>query len=197
MKLEELKATIEAEALRRQAARDGFTMEGVESFLGKGIVAPPELRESPAEPPPMPAPFAYYATLHGRELVTTAYTLILGRAPDAEGMDHFMAVLARGEDKAMVVGSLAYSPEGRQRGARVPGLLPRFAVAAARRVPIAGTLLSWLVAFLTLHSQQRHARAFEHFVRMRMDALSRYVGQSGSQVALRLEALRHVLEARD
>jgi hypothetical protein len=197
MNLAELKATIEAEALRRQAARDGFTLEGVESFLGKGIVAPPELQDVPPEPPPMPVPFAWFAALNGQDLVTAAYTVILGRSPDAAGMSHFMATLARGEDKAMVIGSLVFSPEGRQRGARVPGLLPRFAVAAATRVPVLGTMLAWGVAFLTLHSQRRHQRAFEHFVRLRLDALARYVGQSGSQVALRLEGLRRVLESRD
>ena len=198
MKLEELKATIEAEALRRQSARDGFTLEAVESFLGQGIVVPPELRhEAPPPPPAPPVPFAYFAMLHGRELITAAYTVLLGRSPDPGGMAHYMTLLARGEDKAIVVGSVAYSREGRDRNVSVPGLFPRFAVAASRRIPVAGTIIAWVVAFLTLHSQQRHVRALEHYMRLRLDAIGDYVGRSNSQVAMRLEGLRTVLEARD
>jgi hypothetical protein len=194
MTLEQLKASIEAEALRRQAARDGFTLEAVESFLGKGIVAPPELRSDAPPPPAMPAPYGYYASLSGRELITTAYTLLLGRSPDPNGMAHYMALLARGEDKAIVVGSLAYSAEGRRRGARVPGLFPRFAVMMAQRIPLLGGLLAWALALLTLPSQLRQARAFEHYARIRMDTIGAFVAQSGSQIALRLESLRDVLE---
>lgn len=197
MTLAELKATIEAEALRRTAARDGFTLEAVESFLGQGVVAPPELRTPVPAPPPAPVPFAYFASLHGRDLVTACYTILLGRGADADGMNHFVDLLARGEDKALVVGSIAYSAEGRQRHARVPGLFPRFAVAASRRVPVLGWLIAWVVALLTLPSQQRHARALEHHLRTRMDALGQYVAQSGAQIAMRIEALRNVMEARD
>jgi len=197
MTLEELKATIEAEALRRQAARDGFTLEAVESFLGKGLAAPPELRSAPPVPPPPPVPFAWFAALDGPDLVNASYQSILGRPPDPDGMQHYMAVLAQGNDKAFVVGSMAYSPEGRARHANVPGLLPRFVVAAAERVPVAGFFVRWGMALLTLGSQRRHARAFEHYVRLRLDAIGRYVAQSNSQVATRLEALRTVLETRD
>ena len=197
MKLDELKATIEAEALRRQAARDGFTLEAVESFLGQGIVAPPELKSEAATPPAPPVPYAWFASLHGRELITSCYTVLLGRGPDPGGMAHYMNLLGRGEDKAIVVGSVAYSAEGRARGSKVPGLFPRFAIAAASRIPLVGRVVGWVFAFLTLGSQQRHARALEHYVRLRLDAIGEYVGRSNTQVGLRLEGLRTVLEAKD
>ena len=196
MNLDELKAMIEAEALARQAARDGFTLEAVESFLGQGVVAPPELK-SEAPPPPERLSMGYFAQLHGEQLIRSAYTLVLGRGADAGGMNHFMTQLANGADKALVVGSLRYSPEGRARGVPVAGLLPRFVVAAASRVPVVGAVVEWLLAVVTLHSRARHARALEHHLHARLDAMGRYVGQSGAQVAMRLEALRSVLESRD
>jgi hypothetical protein len=196
MTLDELKALIEAEALARTAARDGFTLEAVESFLGQGVVAPPELATHAPEPPER-LTMGYFSQLHGEHLIRTAYTLLLGRGADAGGMNHFMTQLANGADKALVVGSLRYSPEGRARGVPVAGLFVRFAVAAASRLPVLGTILEWLVAAATLHSRARHARALEHHFQARLDAMGRYVGQSGAQVATRVEALRSVLASRD
>jgi hypothetical protein len=196
MTLDELKAMIEAEALRRQAARDGFTLEAVESFLGKGVVAPPEL-VAPVPPAPEPPTLAYFNALHGENLVNACYTVLLGRAPDAAGMQHFMQQLASGADKALVVGSIAYSAEARARGVRVPGLAPRFAVAMASRVPLLGRLAEWGLALLTMGARARHARALEHHFNQRLDALARYTAQSSAQVALRIESLRSVMTAKD
>lgn len=196
MNLDQLKAMIEAEALTRQAARDGFTLDAVESFLGSGIVAPPELATSVPPSPANPG-LAWFASLHGKDLITACYTTLLGRSPDATGMDHFMNLLSQGADKALIVGSVAYSAEGRARGVRVAGLLPRFLVAAAGRVPVAGAVLEWLVALATLRSRARHTRALEHYMHLRLDAIGRYVGQSNSQIAMRIESLRSVMEARD
>ena len=192
--LEMLVAALQAYVAR--AARDGFTLEAVESFLGSGIVAPPELATS-VPPAPANPNLAWFASLHGKDLITACYTTLLGRAPDAAGMDHFMGLLAQGADKALIVGSVAYSPEGRARRVRVAGLLPRFAVAAAGRVPVAGALLEWLLAVVTMRSRARHTRALEHYMHLRLDAIGRYVGQSNSQIAMRIESLRSVMEARD
>ena len=112
-------------------------------------------------------------------------------------MNHQMLQLAQGADKALVVGSIRYSPEGRARAVPVAGLFPRFAAAAAGRLPLVGSIVQWLVAALTLGSRARHARAFEHHVNLRLDAIGRYAAQAGVQVSRRLEALRSVLESRD
>lgn len=195
MNLEQLKATIEAEALRRQAARDGFTLDAVKEFLGAGL-APPRPRAAPP-PPPTPITFAWLAGLGGRDLVGACYVHLLGREADPAGLAHHVAMLARGEDKALVVGAIRYSAEGRARDVPVPGLLPRFAAAAAQRVPAVGILVGWLVALLTVNSRIRHARALEEHLRARLEEVDEHIDRSNAVVAMRIEALRTVLEPRD
>lgn len=195
MNLEELKASIEAEALRRQAARDGFTLDGVKDYLAGGLAAPRLV--APPPPPPEPLTFAYFAMLRGGELVQAAYRLLLGRPADPAGLAHHMAMLARGDDKALVVGSVRYSPEGRARAIPVAGLFPRFAFAAAERLPVAGTLVGMLVALLTVNSRMRHARALEEHVRAQLDAVDGHIDRSHAVVVMRIDALRRVLEHRD
>lgn len=197
MNLEELKSRIEAEALRRQAARDGFTLEAVEGFLGKGIVIPLELGLAPPPPPPNPLTYAYFANLHGAELVNMCYRVLLDRVPDEAGLRHYLDQLSHGADKALIVGSVAYSPEGRQRGVRVSGLFIRFAVATASRVPVLGLLVEWAWTIATAHWRAREQRAFQNEIHTRLDALARYSAASGSQIAMRIESLRTVMEYRD
>jgi O-antigen chain-terminating methyltransferase len=196
MTLAELKAKIEAEALRRQAAREGFTLDALSSFLGDAAPLPAELRGDSA-PPPDPLTFGWFAGLHGREFMDAAYRMLLGRDPDAQGLRHYLELLARGEDKAFILGALAYSGEGRTRGVRVVGLAPRFAVALVRRVPLAGALLGWLVALATAGVREREARAFEERTSQRVDALAKFVVKSNVQVAGRVEALHSVMQSRD
>ena len=196
MTLDELKALIEAEALRRQATKEGFTLDAVKAYLGQPAAMPAEIaNEAPA--PPEPLTYAYFKALNGERLVAACYSLLLGRSGDAAGTKHFVEQLARGADKALIVGSVAYSPEGRQRKVRVGGLLPPFLVAAGKRVPVAGSLLGWVVALATLNRRQRDAQAFEHRVNARLDALAEYVARSGTNVAMRIDALRTVMESRD
>jgi len=195
MNLEQLKATIEAEALRRQAARDGFTLDAVKGYLGGGLT-PPRVRSAPP-PPPAPMTFAYLASLSGRDLVEACYVHLLGREADPAGLGHHLMLLSRGEDKALVVGAIRYSAEGRRRNAPVLGLFPRFAAAAAQRVPVVGIFVGWLVALLTVNSRIRHARALEEHLRTQLDAVGEHIDRSSAVVAMRIEALRTVLESRD
>ena len=194
MNLEQLKATIEAEALRRQSARDGFTLDAVKAYLGQAVAAP--VRPTPA-PPPQPLTYAWFAGLHGRELVEACYTHLLGREADVPGLNHHLAALLNGADKALIVGGVRYSAEGRARGVPVAGLLPRFAAVVAQRVPVVGIFVGWLVALATLNGRMRHARAIEEHLRAQLDTMSAHVDRANVQVAMRIEALRTVLQARD
>ena len=195
MNLEQLKASIEAEALRRQGARDGFTLDAVKDYLAGGL-APPRLVAAPP-PPPDPLTFAYFAGLHGGELVQAAYRLLLGREADPGGFQHHAAMLARGDDKALVVGSVRYSIEGRARNTPVAGLFPRFAAAAVQRIPVVGTLAGMMVALLTANARMRHARALEEHVRAQLDAIGGHIDRSHAVVVMRIDALQRVLEHRD
>jgi hypothetical protein len=196
MTLTELKTRIEAEALRRQAARDGFTLDAVKSFLGEALVVPPELRgEFP--PPPDPPTFRWFAALHGREFVEAGYKVLLGRGPDPQGMEHYLGLLARGDDKAFILGAIAYSGEGRKRDVHVVGLRFRFVLALMRRLPLVGPIFGWLVALATAGARAREARAFEEHASRRLDAIAHFIVQSNSQIAARIEALRSVMESRD
>lgn len=194
--LEQLKATIEAEALRRQAARDGFTLDALKQYLGAGALETPVLRLPPPEPP-NPLTFGYFAALHGRDLVEASYRLLLHRDVDGPGMAHHVGMLARGEDKALVVGAIRYSPEGRTRDVAVLGLFPRFAAAAAQRIPVVGTFLGMGVALLSVNSRMRHARALEEYMRAQLDQVGEHIDRSNAVVVMRMDALRRVLEARD
>jgi len=196
MNLNELKAMVEAEALRRQSSRDGFSLDAVKAYLGQGFAPPAGVL--PAIPPaPQPLSYQYFANLHGAQFVTAVYSCLLGRGPDPGGMEHNLQSLARGEDKAFLLGRVAFSEEGRKRAVPVAGLKLKYMIAAAKKIPLAGSVLAWLLALATIHRQQRYARAFEQHVFSRLDAMGSYTAQSSEQVAMRIDALRAVLEARD
>jgi hypothetical protein len=196
MTLEELKARIEAEALRRQAARDGFTLDAVKSYLGQDVALPAELS---TEPPPAPHPldFAYFDALAGHALVNACYITLLGRGSDPSGLQHYTTLLERGAPKARVVGAIAYCAEARRRGARVRGLAPRFALAMVEGMRVVGPVVGWVAALFTLHAQRRRLRVLENRLEARLQAVSEYVSRSNAQVGIRIEALRSVMEARD
>lgn len=196
MTLAELKAMIEAEALRRQAARDGFTLDAVKTFLGTAGAPPPGVRPE-VPPPPAQLHYGYLANLQWNDLVDACYTLLLRRSADPEGRQHFLGMLARGDDKAFVIGRIAYSVEGRRQAVPVAGLRVRYLVAAAKKAPVAGPVIAWLLALAGLHREARNTRAFQQHVFWRLDALSDYSVRSGERVAMKVDALRSILESRD
>lgn len=101
------------------------------------------------------------ARLAGPAFVENAYRAILGREPDAPGFAHQMAALGAGTNKIEILGDLRYSGEGRARNVAIPGLRPRYLLAKLGRVPIAGAIVQWIVAALSLPHVMRHQRATE------------------------------------
>ena len=90
--------------------------------------------------------------------IGAAYRVVLGREPDPGGTAHFQQALLSGRLTRMeMLGRLRYSPEGRARGARVPGLGLAALLSTVYRFPVAGPLLgllAWLLR-LPLHLRDR------------------------------------------
>lgn len=196
MKLDQLKAMIEAEAFTRQAARDGFTLDAVKAWLGTDAALPPTLQRSVPQPP-TPLTWHYFACLDGGDLVTACYTLLLGRTADPAGFQNYLKQLQEGEEKMLIVGRIAYSPEGRQRGAPVSGLFLRVALASLRKLPIIGSLFALATGILFMNGQQRQVRAQHQQVLAKIRDLTDYSRQSGERVAMKVDALRSILATRD
>jgi hypothetical protein len=96
---------------------------------------------------------------HYRAFVEQAFHALLKRLPSEAESAVQIAALAAGATKAEVLGNLRWSPEGRRIGVRVAGLLPRYASAKARRVPVLGYLLDLFTNLAGLPQLARHQRA--------------------------------------
>ena len=78
----------------------------------------------------------------GEDFVRTLYDELLGRAPEPAELEQHAAALARASmSKIEIVGAIRYGAEGRAANRRVSGLLPRYLLRRAGRLPGAG----WLV----------------------------------------------------
>jgi O-antigen chain-terminating methyltransferase len=90
--------------------------------------------------------------------VDEAYRQVLGRPGDAAGSAYYQRALLHGRiTRIEVLGRLRFSPEGRARGNRVPGVGPAFLFAMLYRVPVAGPLAALAAHLLRLpaHWQDR------------------------------------------
>lgn len=102
--------------------------------------------------------------------VDQAFHALLKRMPTAVESGAQVAALAAGATKAEILGNLRWSAEGRRIGVRVAGLLPRYASAKLRRIPLLGYLFDLglsLAALPLLARQQRASDALlaERFAR--------------------------------
>lgn len=99
------------------------------------------LADALTAPPPSPrAGLLALLTLPPADFLPAAYQQLLGRAPDPAGQATYQDLLAQGHARSEILYALARSPEGRARGARLPGLgwralLCRWALAARRYRP--------------------------------------------------------------
>ena len=96
---------------------------------------------------------------HYRAFVEQAFHALLKRMPTATESGAQIALLAAGATKAEVLGNLRWSAEGRRIGARVAGLLPRYASAKLRRIPVLGYLADVALTLAALPQLARHQRA--------------------------------------
>ena len=140
--------------------------------------------------------------------VVNAYRALLERPPDPVGMVHYLDQLRQGRtNKVDILGRLRWSPEGRTRSIKVKGLLPRFALQRAYRLPVLGYVLHWFVALVQLPRVVSHQRHFETYsislhqrVATEVDARSEQTDSIGAYARaaadglLQQETRSHVLE---
>lgn len=107
---------------------------------------------------------------HHRRFVENAFRNLLKREPDTAECEAQLALLASGATKAEVLGNLRWSKEGRNAHVHVRGLLPRYLMSKARRVPILGYLLDWGMQLLALPTLARHQRASDTLSAAREEA---------------------------
>ncbi|GAA0712890.1 class I SAM-dependent methyltransferase [Dokdonella soli] len=105
-----------------------------------------------------------------RAFIDHAFHALLKRAPDDAGSAMQIRLLAAGAAKAEVLGNLRWSPEGRRVGARVRGLLPRYALAKLARVPVFGYFVEWGLVLAGLPMLLRHQRAADTSIAARFNA---------------------------
>jgi hypothetical protein len=108
---------------------------------------------------------------HHRAFVEGAFRALLKRVPERREADAMLARLAGGAYKVELLGDLRWSPEGRAVGTRVAGLVPRYALAKAGRMPLLGAIVETLRALAGLAAQSRHQRASETYFAARDEAV--------------------------
>jgi len=96
---------------------------------------------------------------HHGAFVDQAFLALLKRLPTPAESDAHLALLAAGATKAEALGNLRWSSEGRRAGVRVAGLVPRYAMAKLRRVPLLGYLVDIPLNLAALPALARHQRA--------------------------------------
>jgi hypothetical protein len=121
---------------------------------------------------------------HHRAFVDGAFRALLKRAPAPDETEAQLRLLGRGTSKAEILGNLRWSAEGRRGNVWVHGLLPRYVAAKARRIPLLGTLLDWLLALAALPLLARHQRATDAMVAAGQEAAAARLDALASQEAL-------------
>jgi hypothetical protein len=122
-----------------------------------------------AAPPPLSGPLSVRSDVGYRlrdllqysdmEFVREAYSAILRREPDEEGMKCYLAMLRGGAAKVEILGRLCSSPEGKEKGAMIRGLWLPYLFDRASRLPIVGRLVGIAIAIYDLpHAARRHRR---------------------------------------
>lgn len=99
--------------------------------------------------------------LHGEQFIRHCYSRLLHREADESGKAMFLSQLQNGESKAVIIGRLLRSPEGRRVGERVTGLWPRFYYHRLLSVPIVGRVLSILTLPVIATTLSRDVKALQ------------------------------------
>jgi len=99
--------------------------------------------------------------LDDRAFVVCVYLTLLRRAPDDEGLLHYLRKLRAGSTKLEIVALIAHSKEGRAKATRLPGLDRALTRYRWSRVPVVGALLRWVIGADGYSARDRRLRAIE------------------------------------
>ncbi|WP_020158931.1 methyltransferase domain-containing protein [Methylobacter marinus] len=106
-----------------------------------------------------------FLNFHDEDFVRNAFHGILRRDADAGGLMHYLTSLRNGSlSKLEILGRLRYSREGRIYNVHISGLLSRFAIKTAYRIPVLGYILSLANFFIRLPVFINNWQRFEAFV---------------------------------
>ncbi len=102
---------------------------------------------------------------HDERFVTNAFNAILGRDPDMEGLSVYLDLLRTGRlSKVEIVGRIRFSVEGRSKGVKIRGLMPRYSLWTLFRIPVLGYLISLPYLVLRLPSLRKESQSMEQWV---------------------------------
>jgi Domain of unknown function (DUF4214) len=120
--------------------------------------------------------------LHGEAFIRASYLAILGREPDAEGLQHHRHLLLSGVDKGVLLARIAMSNEGRGYAATIHGIAKYKVRLFAGLVPLLGTIVEWLHTFATLHRLPKRMNSIEtHFTLQQQNLVSHLNAQFTSR----------------
>ncbi|MGL6291569.1 MAG: methyltransferase domain-containing protein, partial [Silanimonas sp.] len=126
-----------------------------------------------------------------RDFVEQCYRVVLRRPPDPAGFTHYLDRLRRGElSKVEVIGEIRFSPEGRQRGVHVDGLLVPYTLQRWGRQRLLGRLLRWAQGVFRLG-------AFQHRLNLHDAAQGRDVQETGQLINQIAGSIEDAWRARD
>lgn len=197
--VDEVMARVRAEVARRR----GETALAVGTAPSAAATLPDGQGGEPLTLPrwsPAPARLAYRTEYRlddllvfaDRDFVEQCFRVVLRRPPDRTGFDHYLDKLRRGDlSKVEVLGEIRFSPEGRQRGVHVDGLLLPYTLQRWGRKRPFGRFLRWAQGLFRLG-------AFQHRINLQDAAQGRDVHETGiliNQVASDVEGALQGLRA--
>jgi SAM-dependent methyltransferase len=122
---------------------------------------------------------------HDQTFVFAAYQTLLRRAPDKDGLHHYLDKLRKGSSRIEILGNIHYSQEGRRIGVSIAGLALPYALHKASRFPVIGGPVRFAISIWNLPKLQHRQRIMEN-----------QIIQFAEQSAIRTEeALRSIHKA--
>ena len=136
-----------------------------------------------------------FLALHDVDFINAAYGGVLKRAVDAQGREHFLGALRKGDlSKIEILGRLRYSPEGRKLKVPVKGLLPAFAIQHSYRIPVIGACIAWASALLRLPVIVRNLGRVESYQHLRNSQIEEAVSALARAASANEQLLLHRIE---